>query len=81
MGPAGNVAAQPRSLSVSDFGLETWSLVNDWNNWNFGTLGTAGTTGPGLLRGLKKGNKKILTGTSVPLDTCLLMGDPLPPSG
>jgi hypothetical protein len=25
---------------------------------------------------LKKGNKEILTGTSVPLDTCLLMGDP-----
>jgi hypothetical protein len=25
---------------------------------------------------LKKGNKEILTGTSVPFDTCLLMGDP-----
>jgi hypothetical protein len=25
---------------------------------------------------LKKGIRKILTGTSVPLDTCLLMGDP-----
>jgi hypothetical protein len=25
---------------------------------------------------LKKANKKILTGTSVPLDTCLLMGRP-----
>jgi hypothetical protein len=29
-----------------------------------------------IPRGLKR-NKKILTGTSVPLDTCLLMGDPL----
>jgi hypothetical protein len=28
-------------------------------------------------RELKKGNKEILTGTSVPLDTCLLMGDPV----
>jgi hypothetical protein len=26
---------------------------------------------------LTKRNKKILTGTSVPLDTCLLMGDPV----
>jgi len=25
----------------------------------------------------EKGNKKILTGRSVPLDTCLLMGDPV----
>jgi len=25
---------------------------------------------------LKKGIRKILTGTSVPLDACLLMGDP-----
>jgi hypothetical protein len=30
-----------------------------------------------IARGLKKGIRKILTGTSVPLDTCLLMGDPL----
>jgi hypothetical protein len=26
---------------------------------------------------LKKGIRKILTGTFVPLDTCLLMGDPV----
>jgi hypothetical protein len=30
---------------------------------------------------LKKGIRKILTGTSVPLDTCLLMGDPPPERG
>jgi hypothetical protein len=41
-----------------------------------GTIGTAGTTGTGLLRGLKKGIRKILTGTFVPLGICLLMSDP-----
>jgi hypothetical protein len=34
-----------------------------------------------IPRGLKKGIRKILTGTSVPLDTCLLMGDPMPERG
>jgi hypothetical protein len=30
---------------------------------------------PHIPRGLKKGIRKILTGMSVPLDACLLMGD------
>ena len=38
--------------------------MNGWNDWNR------------FAARVEKRIRKILTGTSVPLDTCLLMGDP-----